>query len=145
MTNSNRPWKTIIKSLVIFILLLIIGAFIFSKLTSDVTKNIDTYIYNLPFEKGTKHSVVQGYGGLFSHKNIAAIDFEMHEGTPIYAAREGTIYTYKDNSDEGGPFSKYKNKANFIIVKHNDGSFGCYWHLKKMALWQKKESLQKDN
>jgi murein DD-endopeptidase MepM/ murein hydrolase activator NlpD len=32
---------------------------------------------------------------------------------------------------EGGTFSKYKNKANFIIIKHDDGSFGCYWHLKK--------------
>jgi murein DD-endopeptidase MepM/ murein hydrolase activator NlpD len=52
-------------------------------------------------------------------------------GTPIYAAREGIIFSYKDDSDEGGPFSKYKNKANYIIIKHDDGSFGCYWHLKK--------------
>jgi murein DD-endopeptidase MepM/ murein hydrolase activator NlpD len=111
--------------------------------STSVTKNLDTYIYNLPFEKGTKHRVVQGYGGLFSHKNIAAIDFEMPEGTPIYAAREGAIYTYKNNSDEGGPFSKYKNKANFIIVKHNDGSFGCYWHLKKDGVVAKKGIVAK--
>jgi murein DD-endopeptidase MepM/ murein hydrolase activator NlpD len=144
MTNSNRPWKTIIKSLIIFIFLLIIGAFIFSKLTSDVTKNIDTYIYNLPFEKGTKHRVVQGYGGLFSHKNIAAIDFEMPEGTPVYAAREGTIYSYKDNSNEGGPFSTYKNKANYIVIKHEDESFGCYWHLKKDGVFAKKGMVAKE-
>jgi murein DD-endopeptidase MepM/ murein hydrolase activator NlpD len=75
--------------------------------------------------------VVQGYGGLFSHKHTAALDFGMPEGTPIYAAREGVVYHYKDNSDEGGILPKYKNKANFIIIQHADGSFGCYWHLKK--------------
>jgi murein DD-endopeptidase MepM/ murein hydrolase activator NlpD len=143
MTKSNRSWKTIIRSLVIFILLLIIGTLIFSKLTSDVTKNIDAYIYNLPFEKGTKHRLVQGYGGLFSHKNIAALDFEMPEGTAVHAAREGTVYSYKDNSGEGGPFSKYKTKANFIIIKHNDGSFGCFWHLKKDGVVVKKGMVTK--
>jgi murein DD-endopeptidase MepM/ murein hydrolase activator NlpD len=121
----------ITKILLIYILLLILAAYIFSKLSSPVTKNIDNYTYTLPFEKGTKHKIVQGYGGLFSHKNIAALDFEMPEGTAIYSTREGTILHYKDDSDEGGPFAKYKNKANYIIVKHADGSFGCYWHLKK--------------
>ena len=143
MTKNNLSWKTIFKRVLIFILLIIIGIFTFSKLKSDVTKKIDTYIYNLPFEKGTKHRVVQGYGGLFSHKNIAAIDFEMPEGTPVYAAREGIIYSYKDNSDEGGPFSTYKNKANYIIVKNNDGSFGCYWHLKKDGVVVKKGIVAK--
>jgi murein DD-endopeptidase MepM/ murein hydrolase activator NlpD len=63
--------------------------------------------------------------------HIAALDFNLPEGTPICAAREGIIYSFKNNSDVGGPFPNYKNKANYIIIKHNDGSFGCYWHLKK--------------
>jgi murein DD-endopeptidase MepM/ murein hydrolase activator NlpD len=133
----------IIKRFLLFILLLIIAIYIFTKLSTPVTKNIDNYNYTLPFEKGTKHKVVQGYGGLFSHKNIAALDFEMPEGTPVYAAREGTIYNYKDDSFEGGPFSKYKNKANFIIVKHSDGSFGCYWHLKKDGVVVKSGAVTK--
>jgi murein DD-endopeptidase MepM/ murein hydrolase activator NlpD len=133
----------IIKRFLLFILLLIIAVYIFTKLSSQVTKNIDNYIYSLPFEKGAKHKVVQGYGGLFSHKNIAALDFEMPEGTPVYAAREGTILNYKDDSSEGGPFSKYKNKANFIIVKHSDGSFGCYWHLKKDGVVVKSGAVTK--
>jgi murein DD-endopeptidase MepM/ murein hydrolase activator NlpD len=98
---------------------------------TGVTKNADPYIYELPFKPGTGHRVVQGYGGLFSHRYIAAIDFEMPVGTAVCAARAGIIYSYKDDSDEGGPFSGYKNKANFIIIKHEDGSFGCYWHLQK--------------
>jgi murein DD-endopeptidase MepM/ murein hydrolase activator NlpD len=143
MNKPKRTWKLIIKILLITALLLFIAAYIFTKLSSPVTKNIDNYSYSLPFEKGTKHKIVQGYGGLFSHKNIAALDFEMPEGTAVYAAREGTILNYKDDSDEGGPFSKYKNKANFIIVKHDDGSFGCYWHLKKDGVVIKKGTVNK--
>jgi murein DD-endopeptidase MepM/ murein hydrolase activator NlpD len=105
---------------------------------TDVTENTDTYIYDLPFKKGEQHRVVQGYGGLFSHSHTAALDFEMAVGTTVYAARGGVIYSYKDNSDEGGISSGYKNKANYLIVKHDDGSFGCYWHLEKNGVLVKK-------
>jgi murein DD-endopeptidase MepM/ murein hydrolase activator NlpD len=132
MTETNSgPGRLIMKRIFFIILIIVAGLFVFSLLSSSVTKNIDTYIYNLPYKEGTKHRVVQGYGGLFSHMHIAALDFNLPEGTPVCAAREGVIYNFKDNSDEGGPFPNYKNKANFIIIKHNDGSFGCYWHLKK--------------
>ena len=120
-----------IKTLFIVVVLLTIGLAIFFYYSSSVTKNIDNYEYGLPFNKGAKYRVVQGYGGLFSHRNIAALDFEMPTGTIVCAARGGTIYNYKDDSDEGGPFAKYKNKANYVIIKHDDGTFGCYWHLKK--------------
>jgi len=85
----------------------------------------------LPYKEGTSHKVVQGYGGRFSHKHKAALDFRMDEGTPVYAARGGEVYSYKDNSDEGGPLPRYDKKANYIIIIHSDGSFGCYWHLQK--------------
>ena len=110
--------------------LAIVVAIVFNYSTA-VTKNIDTYEYQLPFEKGIEYKVVQGYGGLFSHSYVAALDFEMAIGTPVCAARSGIVYSYKEDSDEGGLFSKYKTKANYIIIKHDDGSFGCYWHLKK--------------
>lgn len=115
-----------------------LGIFIFFSISTDVTPNIDSYVYELPFKRGDKYKVVQGYGGLFSHRHIAALDFEMPVGTPVHAARGGIIYSYKDNSDEGGIFSKYKNKANYIIIKHDDGSFGCYWHLQKNGVLVKK-------
>ena len=117
--------------IILFLALMVAIAIIYFSLGSRVTKNIDTYIYDLPFKEGDKHKVVQGYGGRFSHKNKACLDFLMPVGTPVYAAREGTIYSFKDDSDEGGPFPWYQRKANYIIIKHRDGSFGCYWHLKK--------------
>ena len=125
----------------VFTLLVIVLAVYFS-LGSPVTENLDTYIYDLPYGEGTRHQVVQGYGGRFSHKNKAALDFQMKEGTPIYAARSGTVYSFKDDSNEGGPFTKYKKKAN-IIIKHSDGSFGCYWHLQKDGAVTKKGKVTK--
>ena len=53
----------------------------------------------------------------------------MPVGTAVYAARGGTVYSYRDNSNEGGIGEAYKNKANYLIIRHDDGSFGCYWHL----------------
>jgi murein DD-endopeptidase MepM/ murein hydrolase activator NlpD len=132
MTKTNSwSWRSFIIKTILGLLIFGAGIFIFSRLKSSVTQNLDAYVYDLPFGKGTSHRVVQGYGGLFSHKHIAALDFSMPVGTPVYAAREGIIYRYKDDSDKGGPFPGYKNQANFIIIKHADGSYGCYWHLEK--------------
>lgn len=115
--------------MILSLLSIVILLVVFLSIRTPVTTNVDKYVYDLPFATGSKYRIVQGYGGLFSHKNIAAIDFDMPVGTPIHAAREGIIYGYKDDSNVGGPFTGYKNKANYIIIKHSDGSFGCYWHL----------------
>lgn len=127
----QKRFPRIIKTILLVALILTFGLVFLFYYSTSVTKNTDNYEYQLPFAKGDRHRVVQGYGGLFSHSHIAALDFEMPIGTSIYAAREGVIFSYKDDSDEGGPFSKYKNEANYIIIKHDNGSFGCYWHLKK--------------
>ncbi|MEO7045690.1 MAG: M23 family metallopeptidase [Ferruginibacter sp.] len=132
-----------IKIISLFALLLIITIAIFLYCSTSVTTNLDSFEYGLPYAIGTKHRVVQGYGGLFSHQHVAAIDFEMPVGTPVYASRAGTIYSYKDDSDEGGPFPDYKNKANYIIIKQEDGSFGCYWHLQKNGVLIKSGYVEK--
>jgi len=131
------------KKIILIFLLFGIGLFVYFSSGSTVTKNIDTYIYDLPFAPGTKHKVVQGYGGLFSHKHKAALDFDMPVGTLIYAARDGEVYAFKDDSDEGGPLPKYEKRANYIIIKHSDGSFGCYWHLKHNGVLIKEGRVSK--
>jgi murein DD-endopeptidase MepM/ murein hydrolase activator NlpD len=125
MSPFSRTVKTLLAG--VFLVAFVLAIFFFY--TTAVTATLDPVVYQLPYGAGTSHRVVQGYGGLFSHRHLAAIDFEMPVGTPVYAAREGIIYRYKDDSDEGGPFAGYKNKANYIIIQHADGSFGCYWHL----------------
>ena len=135
--------RPIIKKAVLFFVIVIAGFIFYFSLGSEVTDNLHTYVYELPFKEGEKYKVVQGYGGRFSHTNKAALDFSMPVGTPVYAAREGVIYSFKDNSNEGGPFSKYGRKANYIIIEHNDGSFGCYWHLQKNGVVIKKGKVAK--
>jgi murein DD-endopeptidase MepM/ murein hydrolase activator NlpD len=135
--------RRVLKRITLFFLLSISGLIFYFSLGSEVTDNLDDYIYELPFKEGTGHKIVQGYGGRFSHKNKAALDFRMPVGTPVYAAREGIIYSYKDDSKEGGPFSKYQRKANYVMIKHNDGSIGCYWHLQKNGVVVKKGSVAK--
>ena len=142
MTKLKR-FSRVFKIFALIAIILLIAVVIFFSYSTSVTTNLDSFQYDLPYAKGTRHRVVQGYGGLFSHQHIAAIDFEMSTGTPVYAARGGTIYSYKDNSDEGGISSDFKNKANYIIIKHEDGSFGCYWHLQKNAVLIKTGQISK--
>jgi murein DD-endopeptidase MepM/ murein hydrolase activator NlpD len=130
--------------IIFFIILLIVAAVIvYFLLGSKVTENLDPYIYDLPYKAGTKYRVVQGYGGRFSHSHKAALDFYMPEGTPVHAAGAGVIYSFKDDSNEGGPFPKYEKRANYIIIKHEDGSYGCYWHLQQNGVVVKKGTVAK--
>ena len=135
--------KKILLILLISFLIIVVGLAIYFSLTTEVTKNLDSYIYDLPYKEGTSHKVVQGYGGMFSHKYKSALDFSMAVGTPVYAAREDIIYSSKEDSDEGGPWPSYQNKANYIIVMHDDGSFGCYWHLQKNGVVVNKGRIAK--
>ncbi|HLG39357.1 MAG TPA: hypothetical protein VI461_06800, partial [Chitinophagaceae bacterium] len=107
---KSKIFFRILKVLTAIALLLAIGLFLLFRITTSVTANLDSYEYYLPFKKGYEYHVSQGYGGLFTHKHIAAIDFDMPIGTLVYAAREGIVYSYKNDSDEGGPFPKYKKK-----------------------------------
>lgn len=133
-----RVLISIVKWLFFISLFLVAGRIAFFVIRTPVTANEDAYVYDLPVEAGSDFQVMQGYGGLFSHRHIAAIDLAMPVGTPVCAAREGVVYAYRDDSNEGGIWGSYKNKANFIIVKHDDGSMGCYWHLKQNGVLVKK-------
>src|SRR5580765_3340219 len=74
------------------------------KLGSNCAKHDDSYVYQLPYAPGSKFKVTQGYNGSFSHKgsNQYAIDWQMPEGTPVYAARGGVVVKIKDDSSIGG-------------------------------------------
>jgi murein DD-endopeptidase MepM/ murein hydrolase activator NlpD len=95
------------------------------------TVHEEDYVYTLPFEKGKKCMVGQGYHGKFSHQNLFAIDFNMKQGTEILAARDGVVIALKEDSDTGCKNPKCQSLANYVLIYHNDGSFGSYVHLKK--------------
>jgi murein DD-endopeptidase MepM/ murein hydrolase activator NlpD len=126
----NPIIKNILFCILTLLILVAVAGLIFTGCSNKITSAVDNYIYELPYKPGTSHKVIQGYGGLLSHSHEAALDFKMPVGTEIYAARDGDIYRYKDDSNKGGLFVN-KHMANFIIIRHSDGSFGCYWHLKQ--------------
>ncbi|MFT5164300.1 MAG: murein DD-endopeptidase MepM/ murein hydrolase activator NlpD, partial [Alteromonadaceae bacterium] len=97
------------------------------------TRHDDQYIYQFPFEHGTKHKLGQGYFGSATHKkpNPYALDFNMDEGTPVHAARGGIVSEVKQDSNIGGPSSKYAKHGNHIVIYQPDGTFANYVHLKK--------------
>ncbi|HWC58690.1 MAG TPA: M23 family metallopeptidase [Verrucomicrobiae bacterium] len=93
----------------------------------------DDYVYSLPYAPGTTHKITQGYNGKYSHQgsNKYAIDWQMPEGTPVYAARGGLVVKVKDDSDRGGGDIKYDPYNNYVLIRHDDGTLGHYCHLKK--------------
>ena len=98
----------------------------------ETAKHDDTYLYSLPFAKGKKYKIIQGFNGKFSHnteRSRYAIDFNLQVGDTVYAAREGTVVKIRDKFKEYGG-RKYISKANKITVVHKDGTFAAYVHLK---------------
>ena len=100
-------------------------------LQKGIIKDDTSYVYGLPYENKTAHLLVQGYFGLFTHKERAALDFKMKRGTKLLAAREGVVIRMKEDGTYGAAKRKYRNEGNYIIIQHPDSSRSGYWHLKK--------------
>ena len=90
-----------------------------------------SYIYDLPFPKGSKHLLIQAYNSKMSHTKELSLDFKMNPGSKICAARDGVVIATKEDSDSGGLNDSYLNQGNHIIIRHTDGSEAMYWHLQK--------------
>jgi murein DD-endopeptidase MepM/ murein hydrolase activator NlpD len=100
-------------------------------LQKGVIRDDTSYVYELPYETGKKHRLVQGYFGRWSHKERAALDFKMKRGTNITAAREGVVVRVKEDGDRGGWRKKFRAFGNNIVIQHPDGTRSGYWHLQK--------------
>lgn len=96
----------------------------------DARPNPDA-VYRLPFASGTSHMVLQGFNGEFTHKGelAYAVDFDMAEGTAVLAARDGTVVLTEDRFTKGGVDKAYWTTANYVMVRHDDGTIATYEHL----------------
>lgn len=88
-----------------------------------------SHVYALPFEEGKSFRVIQGYFSKFTHKERAALDFNMNRGTNITAARGGVVTRVKEDGKKGGASRKFRSEGNNLIITHEDGSRAGYWHL----------------
>jgi murein DD-endopeptidase MepM/ murein hydrolase activator NlpD len=89
--------------------------------------------YAMPFKSG-RYVVMQGPRGSYSHfagsESENAVDWTVPEGTVVCAAREGRVVGVREDSTVGGPDRKLRPLANYVIIKHADGTFADYVHLK---------------
>lgn len=123
---------------VMLMLFLCLQQFAFSQVSSALQKDpketideVNNYAYSLPYEKGKSFLLVQGYQSkIFSHRGEFALDFKMKTGTRICAARSGVVVAVREDSKKGGIGNKYLSEGNHVIIKHDDGTYANYWHLK---------------
>lgn len=89
--------------------------------------------YRLPFAEGSDYRVVQGYNGGYSHHGASkyALDFSMPIGTPVHAARGGVVIDLKKHHARGGASRDLAKYANFVVILHEDGTTGEYYHLRQ--------------
>jgi murein DD-endopeptidase MepM/ murein hydrolase activator NlpD len=102
-----------------------------SDLKNGRIKEDSSFVYALPYKKGSSFLLVQAYQSNMSHKGEYALDFKMKTGTTICAARSGIVIAMRENSDKGGLKPEMLSEGNYIIISHDDGSEAHYWHLQK--------------
>lgn len=98
-------------------------------LQKGIIKDDTSYVYALPYDAGKTFRVIQGYFSPFTHKERAALDFNMKRGTRVTAARDGIVIRVKEDGSKGGLNRKYRPHGNNIVIQHPDGSRAGYWHL----------------
>lgn len=128
------------KFLILFFLILPFNSF--GQLTDGEIRGLKTgrikddtsYVYRLPYHKGSKHLFIQGANSGFSHKGELSFDFKMKKGSKICAARPGIVIATKSDSDKGGLKDEFLDDGNHIIIQHEDGSSAHYWHLEQNGI-----------
>lgn len=88
--------------------------------------------WRLPFDG--ERELLQGPRGTFSHgagtQDEEANDWAMLEDTPVLAARDGVVVGFRDDCTAGGVDESFRFEANYVVLKHRDGTYSEYYHLK---------------
>jgi len=88
--------------------------------------------YYPPFPLGLKFPISQGFDNDVTHSNPPnqyAVDIVMPIGTPILAARSGSIMDMEDDYHGAAQLERYLTRSNQIRILHDDGTMTVYAHL----------------
>ncbi len=103
-----------------------------SAVPGDPAARPDDQVYAFPIG-GEPWLLSQGWNGRFSHQHPQsryAIDLQVAEGTPVLAARDGTVMQVeRDFEGAGLDLERFAGRANHVRVLHDDGSMAVYAHL----------------
>ena len=90
-------------------------------------------VYQLPYLSTQTLRLGQGNFGKFSHfegsQNEHAFDFTCPQGTVVCAARAGVVCGVRQDFTEGGTDEKFKSQGNYVIIRHDDGTYAEYFHI----------------
>ncbi len=100
-------------------------------LGSSTTEPDADHLYAVPFGGDARRELTQGFDGADSHLASMrySLDFTMPEGTPVLAARAGTVLYLQDGFTEGRADPDLLEQANLVVVAHSDGTMASYGHL----------------
>lgn len=91
-----------------------------------------------PFARGDSYPISQGLDDDQTHQDAAnryAVDIVMPLGTPVLAARGGTVMDSEDGfPDRGRKDERLLEKANFVRILHEDGTMAVYAHLRQHSV-----------
>jgi len=85
--------------------------------------------YLMPYGIGTTHTMFQGNcpeNPSWGHFGMFAYDFLMPLGTPLYAARDGTVIWANEQYLDGDHTPGHENN---LLIQHSDGTVMRYGHL----------------
>jgi murein DD-endopeptidase MepM/ murein hydrolase activator NlpD len=88
--------------------------------------------YRAPFAVGSTYVISQAYPTAVTHNSPDsqyAVDIALPDGTPVYAAREGTIINVRHDAFRGGASPAMMDQANVVDILHDDGTIAMYAHL----------------
>jgi murein DD-endopeptidase MepM/ murein hydrolase activator NlpD len=93
----------------------------------------DAYVYRLPYGDEVSFPVIQSYESKLSHRGAErfTVDFGMPVGTTVHAARDGVVVLVEDSHDIGCALVECGQFANFVVLLHDDGTTGEYFHLER--------------
>ena len=96
--------------------------------------SIQPYAYVLPYRSGP-FEMIQGPNSGFTHtlrlQDAEAYDWAMPVGTYVYPARPGTVVGFRADCSAGSADLSLIDDCNYILLKHDDGTYGEYLHLRK--------------
>jgi len=93
--------------------------------------------YYPPFPLGLKFPISQGFDNDVTHSeppNQYAVDIVMPIGTPILAARAGSIMDMEDDFHGAAQLERYLTRSNQIRILHEDGTMAVYAHLQANSI-----------
>jgi murein DD-endopeptidase MepM/ murein hydrolase activator NlpD len=88
--------------------------------------------YRVPFAVGTTYPVSQAFPARFTHvtpEDQYAVDLALPDGTPVDAAREGTVINVRHDKFLSAANPVMLDQANMVEILHDDGTIAIYAHL----------------